>query len=120
MEQEIPKQVRDRLAQFQELQNQLQLISMQKQQFVLQSADIENALAALEKTSNEKIYKIAGPLLIETNKESSEKKLKEDKEVTATRIKMLEKQEKKLSDKLVELRTKLQNMLKPPGVVGGS
>jgi len=120
MEQEIPKQVRDKLAQFQELQNQLQLTSMQKQQFILQSADIENALSALEKTGNEKIYKIAGPLLIETNKESSEKKLKEDKELTATKIKMLEKQEKKLNDKLVELRTELQSMLKPQGIMGGS
>lgn len=118
MEQQIPKQVQDKLVQFQGLQNQLQLTSMQKQQLVLQSADIENALSALEKTSIERIYKIAGPLIIETNKQDSEKKLREDKEVTETRIKMLEKQEKKLTEKLEELRTELQNMLKPPSEIG--
>lgn len=109
---QIPKEVQDKLAQFQGLQNQLQMISMQKQQLMLQSADIDNALAELEKITVEKIYEAVGPLLIETNKEVSEKKLKDNKEIVNTRIKILEKQEQKGSSRLNELRTELQSLLK--------
>ena len=118
MDQQIPKQVHDKLTQFQGLQNQLQLISMQKQQLVLQSADMENALTALKDMGDERVYRISGPLLIESNKEASEEKLRGDKEVAESRVKMLETQEKRLSDKLEELRIELQGMLKPPGGAG--
>jgi prefoldin beta subunit len=113
MDTQIPKQLQDKIAQFQTLQSQLQMISMQKQQLFMQSADIENALKALEGVSDGKVYRAAGPLLIETGKGDSEKKLKDDKEVTATRLKMMEKQETKLTEKLDELRNELQTMMKP-------
>ena len=89
------------------------MISMQKQQLFIQSAEIDNALKALEGVSGEKVYRAAGPLLIETTKADSEKKLKDDKELSATRLKMIEKQETKLTEKLDELRTELQTMMKP-------
>ncbi len=75
MDTQIPKQLQDKIAQFQTLQSQLQMMSMQRQQLYMQSADTENALKALESVSGEKVYKVAGPLLIETTKEVSEKKL---------------------------------------------
>jgi len=113
MDTQMPKQLQDKIAQFQTLQNQLQMMSMQKQQLYMQSADTENALKALEGVSGEKVYKVAGPLLIETTKDASEKKLKEDKELCDTRMKMIEKQETKLTEKLDELRNELQSMMKP-------
>ncbi len=109
---QIPKEVQDKLAQFQGLQNQLQMISLQKQQFMLQSAEIDNALAELEKTSEGKIYEAVGPLFIETNKEGSNKKLKDSKETVGARIKILEKQEQKINARLDELKTELQELLK--------
>lgn len=115
MDQQIPKQLQDKLAQFQTLQNQLQMITVQKQQFFLQSAETDNALKALAEAGEGKIYRAAGPLLIETTKPESEKNLKEEKELSETRVKVLEKQEKKLSEKLEELRTEIQGMMKPPG-----
>lgn len=119
MDQQIPQQLQDKLAQFQNLQNQMQMITMQKQQLFIQSADIDNALGALAKSvAGEKIYKAAGPLLIETNKDESEKRLKEGKELAETRVKMLEKQEKKMSEKLDELKAEIQGMLKPMGGTG--
>ncbi len=113
MDTQIPKQLQDKIAQFQTLQGQLQMISMQKQQLFIQSAEIDNALKALEDVSGEKVYRAAGPLLIETTKADSEKKLKEDKELAGTRLKMIEKQETKLTEKLEELRSELQTMMKP-------
>ena len=119
---ELPKQVQDKLAQFQGLQNQLQMLAIQKQQFTLQSADIDNALSELEKVEEGKVYEMAGPLLIETNKEDSKNKLTDNKEVTATRLKVLEKQEKKLTAKLEELGSELQGLLGGQGqgpITGG-
>ena len=115
---ELPKQIQDKLAQFQELQNQLQMFAMQKQQLSLQSADIANALSELETVGDEKIYELTGPLFIETNKEDSKKKLEEKKEVSATRLKMFEKQENKLTSKLEELGSELQALLGGSGLGG--
>lgn len=117
---EIPKQLQDKLMQFQNLQAQMQMTAVQKQQLFMQNADIENALKALAEASQQaKIYKAAGPILVETERDAVEKKLKEDKELIDAKMKMIEKQEKKLSEKMEELRSELQNMIKPMGGVGG-
>jgi prefoldin beta subunit len=111
---DIPPQIQDKLGQFQTLQQQMQLISMQKQQLMMGENDIDNALTELGKISGgEKVYRAAGPLLIESSKADSEKNLKDEKELNETRMKVLEKQEKKLSEKYEELRKELQALLGP-------
>jgi prefoldin beta subunit len=109
---DIPPQVQDKLAQFQTLQQQLQLLGLQKQQLLVQGNDVDNALEELGKISEkEKVYRAVGMLLIESSKSESEKALKEEKELGDTRVKILEKQEKKLTEKFDELRKELQAML---------
>ena len=112
---EIPKQMQDKLAQFQTIQSQLQMIMAQKQQLILTVADIENAVKELGKSGGGKVYRMVGPLLVETTKEESEKDLSEGKETAETRIKVLEKQEKKLNEKFEELRTEIQEMIREKG-----
>ena len=110
---EIPKQVQDKLMHFENMQKQLQMISLQRQQLLRQTAEIKNALEELEKTTEKaSVYKIAGPLLIETTKEESKKKLAEEQGTIDIRTKMFEKEEKKQSDKLTEMRNEIQTMLK--------
>lgn len=109
---EISKQTQDKISQFQNLQNQLQAVILQKQQMTLQVADIDNALTALQKVDKQKVYEAVGPLLIETTKEESQKKLQENKEVTEARIQMLEKQEKKITEKLKELGAEIQTEIR--------
>ncbi|HDH41217.1 MAG TPA: prefoldin subunit beta [Candidatus Altiarchaeales archaeon] len=116
---DIPRQVQDRINQFQGLQNQLQAIVLQKQQLILQSTDIDNALTALKKIDKERLYEATGPLLIETDKPTSEKKLRENKDVINAKIQMLERQEKKLTEKLKELSTEIRADLEGSGIVGG-
>jgi prefoldin beta subunit len=116
---DIPKQIQDKVNQFQGMQNQLQAVVMQKQQMILQSAEIDNALKALEKVDKEQVYEAAGPLLIESKKATSEKKLKESKEVIDARLKTLEAQEKKLSERLRELGTEIQMDLQGSGITAG-
>lgn len=117
---QLPQQLEDKLNQFRALQQQLQMISLQKQQLIHQSKENENALKEIEKTQ-EKIYRAVGPLLIETNKKESQKKLTEEKETLETRIKILEKNEKELTEKLNTLRREVETLLQNlQGGVGGS
>lgn len=116
---DVPKNLQDKLAQFQAVQNQLQVLGSQKQQLVMQNMEVDNALEEVGKASDGKIYKAAGSLLIETNKADSDKYLKETKETVDARVKIMEKQEKKLTDKYTELKGELESMLgqggaKPP------
>ncbi|MBD3260906.1 MAG: prefoldin subunit beta [Candidatus Altiarchaeales archaeon] len=108
---DVPKQVQDKLAQFQNLQNQLQMVATQKQQFMLRNADIEGASQELSKAGEGKIYRMAGTLFVETNKGDCEKNLGEEKESNESRVNVLENQEKKLTQKLNELKGELQGML---------
>lgn len=116
---DIPKQIQDKINQFQGLQNQLQAVVVQKQQLTLQNAEIENAITALGKVEKQKVYEAVGPLFIETDKKTSETKLGEDKEVISTRIQMLGKQEKKLTEKLKELSMEIQTELQRGGITAG-
>lgn len=112
---DVSKQVQDKLAQFQNIQNQIQMVSMQKQQLMLQSADLDNAKNEIEPAANGKIYRLVGPILIETTKEASLKYVTDEHDSAETKIKVLEKQEKKLLDKMNEMRSELTSMLQPPG-----
>jgi prefoldin beta subunit len=109
---DIPPQVQDKLAQFQTLQQQMQMASIQKQQMMINGNEVDNALTELSKVSEkQKVYKSAGMLLIESSKGDCEKDLKEEKDLNETRVKVLEKQEKKLSEKYDELKKEIQGML---------
>ena len=111
---DVPKQVQDKLAQFQNLQNQLQMVSMQKQQLMLQNTDLDNAKKEMDGVGEEKVYRMVGPLLIETNKDDGLKYVADEHETADAKIKLLEKQEKKLTEKLNEMRSELQSMMQPP------
>ena len=115
---DVPKEVQDKLAQFQNLQNQLQVITLQKQQFMLQNTDLENAKKEVEQTEDEKLYRMVGPILIETSKDAGLKYIKDDKDAAEAKIMVMEKQEKKLVEKLNEMRGELQSMLQPPTKAG--
>jgi len=108
---EVPDQLKDKLGQFQNTQNQLQLILAQKQQFMLAAADIENALKELEKGGEGKVYKMAGSLIIESTRDESKKELSEVKETSEARVKVLEKQEKKLREKFEGMQKEISGML---------
>jgi len=115
MAQEIPTQVQDKVMQFQSLQQQLQMVVAQKQQFILRAKDIDNATEDLNVMKEGRVYKVSGPLMMETSIEKSKKDLAEEKDTAEARIKILESQEKKLSEKLKELGSELQSMMGPQG-----
>lgn len=111
-EQELPPWLKEQLARLQQLQQNLQAIMMQKQQVELENAETERALEELKKTTSEDaVYKLAGPLLIKSNKDELLKDLEEKKELSSTRVVVLGKQESRVKENLKEVESKINQMM---------
>lgn len=83
----------EKIRQLNFLEQSLQSVFMQRQQFQAQLVEIDSALSELSKTSS--AYKIIGNIMIASNKEDLKKDLEEKKEIFSARLKVLEKQEQK-------------------------
>ena len=111
--QEIPPWLREQLARYEQLQQNLQAILVQKQQVDLESSDIDRALSELSKASDlDAVYKSAGNLLVKAKKEDVSKDLQEKKELSSTRSAVLTKQEQRVRENLKELEAKIQDAVK--------
>lgn len=113
MAEEISPQLQNKLAQFQHMQQQIQVISSQKFQLEAQLRDTERAITELEKASKDTpIYKSVGSLMVKAeDKESVEKELSEKKETLDIRIKALDRQEKHLMEKYQTLQQELSKAI---------
>lgn len=103
-----PQPSREEIMQFEQSRNQLMSISSQKQQFQAQSLTMEKALEELDKTSEKKVFKAVGNILILSDTQETKKELKETKETLDLRIKTLQKQEDVLVQKLNKLRAQIE------------
>jgi prefoldin beta subunit len=110
----LPPQVQERLMRLQQLQQTLQTILQQKQQVDMESSEIDQTLAELQKTADDAIiYKAAGSLLVKANKADVVKDLNERKELLGTRTTVMARQEERMRSQLKEIQTKLQEDLSP-------
>ncbi len=98
----------DLVVQLQIHTQQLQSISIQKQTLMLQGKEIEKALEEITKSDGQDIYKAVGPILIKTDKTLITKELDEKKDDIEIKIRILEKQEKKIKEKVQELQDQLR------------
>ena len=113
---EVPPWLREQLARFEQLQQNLQAILVQKQQIDLESADVDRALTELKKASeNDSVYKSAGSILIRAKKDDLIKDLDERKELAGTRSTVLSKQEQRVRENIKELQSKIEEALKGRG-----
>lgn len=110
---EMSPQLQNKIAQFQQMQQQIQVLSSQKLQLEAQLRDIERAVSELENTSDDApIYKSVGSLLVRVeDKEALEKELAEKKETLDIRIKALDRQEKHLMEKYQSLQQELSQTI---------
>jgi prefoldin beta subunit len=90
------------------LQQQLRNVLIQKEAIKLQIAEIDTALSELEKTKEEKVYKVVGNVMIKKSKEEVEKELKESKEDLEIRVESLGKIEKDLIEKIKNIEERLK------------
>lgn len=116
---EIPPWLREQLARYEQLQQNLQAVAQQKQQVEAETQEASKALEELKSAPDgEQIYKYAGSLLIKVTRESITKELEEKKEISNTRTLVLSKQESRLKENLKELQTKIDEALKGRGQTG--
>ena len=69
--------------------------------------EVIQALEEIDKSKDEHVYKASGPILIKSSKEDVKKELSEKDEFITTRLQTLERSEKKVKEKIEELREKL-------------
>lgn len=120
---ELPPYIREQLARYDQVQQNLQAVLIQKQQVEMELAETEKALEELTKAAaSEIIYKFAGNLLVKVEKDAMVKELSEKKELGSTRKSVLAKQEGRFRQNLKELQAKIDDAVKgkpaqeqPPG-----
>lgn len=112
MSQKIPPKVQQYIKQLDDLQKSYAAVVSQKQSLEAQLTEIKNALEELSKVGeNADIYKIAGSILVKTEKSAIENDLKESKELIETRIRVLESQEKRLVEEIRKLNEEISKVL---------
>lgn len=111
----IPPAMQQRILRLQQLQQSLSVLLGERQRLDAELAEINNALGELDKVGEEaKVFKNVGPVLVEASRESLKNELTEKKELNETRLKILEKQEKRTRDQLDSLQKELQKSLSQP------
>jgi prefoldin beta subunit len=95
------------LMQAQLCQQQMQSIMAQKETLKVQQLEIKKALEEMGKSAEPHVYKASGPILIKSPKEDVKKDLADKDEFIKTRLQTLERSEKKVKEKIDELREKL-------------
>lgn len=110
---EFPPWLREQLARFDQLQQNLQAILVQKQQVELEMTDTERTINELKKVGPEEtVYKYAGSVLIKVRRDDMLKELEERREIGNTRSLVLAKQEARARESAKELQVKIDEALR--------
>lgn len=118
---DVPPWLREQLARFEQLQQNLQAILVQKQQIDVESSETDRAIVELNKTpDSDAVYKTAGSILVKAKKEDLLKDLQERKELASTRATVLGKQEQRVRESIKELSSKIEGALKGSGGASSS
>ncbi|OGS48773.1 MAG: prefoldin subunit beta [Euryarchaeota archaeon RBG_16_68_13] len=110
---EISPQLQNQIQQYQQLQQQLQVLASQRLQLESKLREVDGTLEELGKVSGDStIYKSIGILLVKTDdREALKKELEEHKETLTIRVKAVQKQEKALGERFEDLQQKIQTAL---------
>lgn len=113
---DLSPKVQNQIAQFQQLQQQLQAVLNQKFQMDAQVKEMARTTEELKKSAEDAvIYKSIGALLIKADsKEAILKDIEESKETMEVRLKSLERQEKSLRERYQALQDQLNKALSTP------
>ena len=114
---DMSPKLQNQIAQYQQIQQQLQMIMAQRNQYSLQLEEVERALEELGKAKPETpVYRNVGSLLIKVEKpEDLKKELDEMKDTLGIKVKSMERQENQLKERFGALRSELQTALKGAG-----
>ena len=107
----VSKEAEQKISEVQLVEQNIQNLLIQKQNFQVQFTEIDNALTELDKSDDE-VYKIVSGLMIKTNKNKLKDELSLKREVIELRIKNIEKQESKLKEKISGLQKEIMEGIK--------
>lgn len=110
---EMSPKLQNQIAQFQQLQQQLQTVMSQKIRMDAMLKEMEMTLEELKKTPAETtVYKSVGSLMIKVaDTPALLKEIEDDKETTEIRVKSLDRQEKMLKEKFQSVQEQLNRAL---------
>jgi len=98
----LQKEAQESIQRLQMMEQNLQALNMQKQQFQAQLFEVEGALKEI--STSPVVYKIVGGIMIGADKDSLQKELQGKKELLELRVQTMEKQEKQLKEKAKKLQ----------------
>ena len=105
----MPPWLQEQITKMQQSQQNLQSILAQKQQVEMENTESDRALEELQKANDdEQVFKYAGSILIKSDKKTLIEELEEKKELSKTKIIVLEKQEERLKNSLQEQEKKIK------------
>lgn len=93
----------NKIQEMQMLEQNLQNLLLQKQAFQMEASETEAALGEIKK-SGDKVFKVIGQLMIQTEKITIQKELEEKEKIIMVRLKTIEKQEASFSEKIEGIR----------------
>ncbi len=102
----MDKETEQQIMELQILEQNLQNLAMQKQNFQTQLIEIESASEEINKNPKE-AYKIMGPIMVLSTVKDLEKDLNSKKEILDLRLKNIEKQEKSLGEKIKKIQAEV-------------
>ncbi len=110
---EISPQMQNQIAQYQQIQQQLQVLANQRVQLESKLREIDITLEELGKVGPDTtVYKSIGTILVRADdRESVKKELEEHKETISIRVRSIQKQEKSLGDRFEQLQQKISEAL---------
>lgn len=106
----MEKESQEKIAKLQVMEQNMQQLGMQKQQFQGQLMEIDSALSELGNTSE--AYKIVGNIMVKAKADDIKKDLSSKKELMEVRIQALEKQESQLQEKAQALKEEVMSSMK--------
>lgn len=114
--QQVPPWLQEQIQQYQQAQQNLQVILMQKQQLDIERVESDKALDELKAADDERpVYKHAGTILIRSTKSALLDEIEERKTLAATRAQVLAKQEARLKEIMKEKEAQIQSMIQGGG-----
>jgi prefoldin beta subunit len=93
---------KEKITQLQNIEQNINTIIGQKQQFQAQSMEIDNALSQVNET--DKVFRIIGNVMVASTQKKATEELKEKKEIVELRLKTMEKQEEKMREQAAVLQ----------------
>ncbi len=109
---EIPPNVQQQLLRLQQLQQTLSALLAERQRLEAELLEINSALEELDKMDEGAVvYKAVGPVLVKVSKDKLTVELKDRKELTETRLKVLEKQDAKMRVQIESVQKDIQRSM---------